>query len=58
MKIIMRLTIPVHKQRKFSAVLGTTSARNVNSILPILLPAIATSKKTTGLFVCDIFTRK
>lgn len=39
---------PVHKHRKFSAVLGTTSALNSISIRPFGLPPIVISKNTTG----------
>jgi hypothetical protein len=38
-----------YKQRKFSAVLGTTSARNSISTLPTLRPPISISKNTNGL---------
>lgn len=38
-----------YKHRKFSAVLGTTSALSSISILPFGLPPMAISKKTTGL---------
>lgn len=40
---------PVHKHRKFSAVFGTTSARNSISIRPLEEPPMVMSKKTTGL---------
>ena len=39
---------PVHNARKFSAVFGTTSARNVISIRPADAPPIEISKNTTG----------
>lgn len=39
---------PVHKQRKFSAVFGTTSARNSISMRPLRDPPMEMSKKTTG----------
>ena len=43
------LCSPVHSCLKFSQVLGTTSANNSILIRPAGLPAIDTSKKTTGL---------
>ena len=39
---------PVHSARKFSAVLGTTSARSVISMRPAGWPPIVMSKYTTG----------
>lgn len=36
---------PVHKERKFSAVLGTTSPNKQNTIRPTRSPRISTSKK-------------
>ena len=44
---------PVQRQRKFSAVRGTTSDRSSISIRPLGCPPMATSKKTTG-FPADI----
>ena len=52
---------PVQRQRKFSAVRGTTSDRSSISIRPLGCPPMATSKKTTGFpadMVCvlvDVF---
>ena len=40
---------PVHKARKFSAVFGTTSARNSMMTRPAGVPPIVISKKTFGL---------
>lgn len=48
---------PVHNARKFSAVLGTTSARNSISILPRGLPPIEISKNTTGLESLILYCR-
>lgn len=39
---------PVQRQRKFSAVSGTTSARNSISMRPLGEPPMVMSKKTTG----------
>lgn len=39
---------PVQRHRKFSAVLGTTSARNSISMRPLGEPPMEMSKKTTG----------
>ena len=40
---------PVQRQRKFSAVLGTTSARSVISMRPAGWPPMDMSKKTCGI---------
>ena len=39
---------PVQRQRKFSALFGTTSVRSVISMRPAGLPSMPTSKNTTG----------
>ena len=43
---------PVHNCLKFSAVLGTTSAKSSTLTLPAGKPPIEISKKTTGLSGC------
>lgn len=42
------MRIPYHKHRKFSAVTGTTSANNSNTIRPARSPSTSTSKKQRG----------
>merc|ERR1719191_148848 len=43
---------PVQRARKFSAVLGTTSARSSMTMRPAAAPPIEISKKTLGLAIC------
>jgi len=45
---------PVHKHLKFSAVSGTTSARNSISIRPLADPPMVMSKNTTGLLLASV----
>lgn len=45
---------PVQSWRKFSAVLGTTSARSSKTRRPAGLSPMATSKKTKGFFLACV----
>ena len=47
---------PVHRARKFSAVLGTTSARSSMTIRPTGAPSAVTSKKTRGVDMITVRT--
>ena len=51
-KLHTNQNLPVHRALKFSAVLGTTSARNSITTRPAGLPLMVISKYTLGLDLC------